>query len=51
MLQVGANGNFLIAAARLGLKVAPIANLSEDDVYGSFLLRALKVHIHKMINA
>ena len=40
--EVGANCNFLIAAARLGLRPACIGNLGED-VYGRFLLEALEV--------
>ena len=41
--EVGASCNFLIAAARLGMRAAAVANLGED-VYGQFLLDVLKVH-------
>ncbi|KAK9830908.1 hypothetical protein WJX81_003466 [Elliptochloris bilobata] len=34
--EVGGNCNFMIAAARLGLRVASVGNLG-DDVYGRFL--------------
>ena len=40
--EVGASCNFLIAAARMGLSTAAVANLGED-VYGQFLLDVLKV--------
>ena len=40
--EVGASCNFLIAAARMGLTTAAVANLGED-VYGQFLLDVLKV--------
>ncbi len=40
--EVGASCNFLIAAARMGLNTAAVANLGED-VYGQFLLDVLKV--------
>ncbi|BDA49261.1 probable 5-dehydro-2-deoxygluconokinase [Coccomyxa sp. Obi] len=39
--EVGASCNFLIAAARMGLNTAAVANLGED-VYGQFLLDVLK---------
>ena len=40
--EAGAQSNFMIAAARLGLRVASAANLGQD-VYGSFLTSILKV--------
>lgn len=40
--EVGASCNFLIAAARMGLSTAAVANLGEDG-YGQFLLDVLKV--------
>lgn len=40
--EVGASCNFLIAAARMGLNTAAVANLGEDT-YGQFLLDVLKV--------
>lgn len=40
--EVGANCNFMIAAARLGLRVAPAGHLGVD-VYGSFLEEVLQV--------
>jgi sugar/nucleoside kinase (ribokinase family) len=43
--EVGASCNFLIAAARLGLRTAAVANLG-DDVYGRFLLEILKARNH-----
>ncbi|EIE24898.1 Ribokinase-like protein, partial [Coccomyxa subellipsoidea C-169] len=39
--EVGASCNFLIAAARMGLSTAAVANLGED-VYGQFLLDVLQ---------
>lgn len=46
--EVGASCNFLIAAARMGLNTAAVANLGED-VYGQFLLDVLKVMQQKAI--
>ncbi len=40
--EVGASCNFLIAAARLGMSCAAVANLGED-VYGEYLLNILEV--------
>lgn len=40
--EVGASCNFLIAAARLGMCSAAVANLG-DDVYGKYLLDILQV--------
>ncbi len=40
--EAGAQSNFMIAAARLGLRVASAANLGQD-VYGDFLTNILKV--------
>ena len=40
--EAGAQSNFMIAAARLGLRVASVANLGQD-VYGDFLKAVLKV--------
>ena len=40
--EAGAQSNFMIAAARLGLRVASAANLGQD-VYGDFLTSILKV--------
>ena len=40
--EAGAQSNFMIAAARLGLRVASAANLGQD-VYGNFLTSILKV--------
>ena len=40
--EVGASCNFLIAAARLGMHTAAVANLGED-VYGKYLLDILQV--------
>lgn len=40
--EAGAQSNFMIAAARLGLRVASAANLGQD-VYGNFLRGILKV--------
>lgn len=40
--EVGASCNFLIAAARLGMRTAAVANLGED-VYGKYLLDILQV--------
>lgn len=40
--EVGANCNFLIASARLGLRAACIGNLG-DDIYGRYLLDNLQV--------
>ena len=42
--EVGASCNFLIAAARMGLTTAAVANLGED-VYGQFLLDVLEVKL------
>jgi hypothetical protein len=40
--EVGASCNFLIAAARLGMRVGAVANLG-DDAYGAFLRNVLRV--------
>lgn len=40
--EAGAQSNFMIAAGRLGLKVASAANIGQD-VYGQFLTDILKV--------
>lgn len=40
--EAGAQSNFMIAAARLGLRVASAANLGQD-VYGDFLREILRV--------
>ena len=46
--EVGASCNFLIAAARLGMHTAAVANLGED-VYGKYLLDILQVSTCFMI--
>lgn len=40
--EAGAQSNFMIAAARLGLSVASAANVGQD-VYGDFLRKILQV--------
>lgn len=42
--EAGAQSNFMIAAARLGLRVASAANLGQD-VYGDFLRDILKASL------
>ena len=42
--EAGAQSNFMIAAARLGLRVASAANIGQD-VYGDFLATILKVSL------
>ena len=39
--EVGGSCNLLLAAARLGLRAAPVGNLG-DDVYGRFLMHVLQ---------
>lgn len=43
--EAGAQSNFMIAAARLGLRVASAANIG-SDVYGDWLQRVLKVGLN-----
>lgn len=40
--EVGGNTNFMIAAARLGMQVAPVGHLGPDE-YGQFIKDVLKV--------
>ena len=42
--EAGAQSNFMIAAARLGLRVASAANIGQD-VYGDFLATILEVSL------
>ena len=46
--EVGASCNFLIAAARLGMHTAAVANLGED-AYGKYLLDILQVSATLML--
>ena len=48
--EVGASCNFLIAAARLGMRAAAVANLGED-VYGKYLLDILQVSARIMFSS
>lgn len=45
--EAGAQSNFMIAAARLGLRVASAANVG-PDVYGNFLRGILHVRTHPL---
>ena len=40
--EVGGNTNFMIAAARLGMQVAPVGHLGPDE-YGQFIKEVLQV--------
>ena len=46
--EVGASCNFLIAAARLGMRTTAVANLGED-VYGKYLLDILQASACSML--
>lgn len=39
--EVGGNANFMISAARLGMAVASVGHVNEDDRFGAFLSRVL----------
>ena len=41
--EVGGNCNFLIAAARLGMKVGSVGHLGGADVYGAYMHAVLQV--------
>ena len=41
--EVGGNTNFMIAAARLGMQVAPVGHLGPDE-YGQYIKDVLQVH-------
>ncbi len=41
--EVGGNTNFTIAAARLGMQVAPVGHLGPDE-YGQYIKDVLQVH-------
>jgi sugar/nucleoside kinase (ribokinase family) len=46
--EAGAQSNFMIAAARLGLRVASAANVGQD-VYGTFLRTILQVYTRVLL--
>ena len=45
--EVGASCNFMIAAARLGLRVGAVGHVG-DDVYGDFMRRIMQVPLPRV---